>query len=66
MITLTDTQRRVMLQLGDTESAFEMVPSDIMDDLIELRLVYTRPDGNLDFTDAGEDVYRELTRKSEL
>ncbi len=63
MKPLTEDQKKVMLQLGDTESVHEVVPADVLQQLIELGLVYKRNDGHLDFTDSGEAVYESLTKK---
>jgi hypothetical protein len=61
MIELSDKQRVVLLQLGDTKSVHEVVPIAILHELVQLGLVYKRnSDGNLDFTDLGEVVHDQL------
>jgi hypothetical protein len=50
-----------MLKLGDPDSVFEVVDPDILAELLSLELVqYREGDGNLDFTDIGEEAYDEL------
>lgn len=61
MVELSDKQREVMFQLGDTESVHEVVPMELLQQLIQLGLLHHRSsDGNLDFTDLGEEVYDKL------
>lgn len=64
MTNLTDEQRRAILQIGDPESVFEKIPSDILDELVALGLLYRRSDKNLDFTDLGNDIYDSLIARS--
>lgn len=57
---ITDEQREAMLQLGDTESTMEMIPQEVIDELIAINLVYKRGPKHIDFTDAGELLYEKL------
>lgn len=66
MIKLTDEQRKVMLQLGRTDSTLEAVPRDVLDQLIGLGLLYWRSKDNIYFTDEGERVYSRLTGNHDL
>ena len=62
MIQLTEEQRDAMLKLGDPEIEAAIMSIDVIEQLIQLGLVYKRAsDGHLDFTDLGESVYDELT-----
>jgi hypothetical protein len=60
MDELTEEQKKVILQLGDTESDVEMVPVRVLNELIALCLVYKRSDGRLDLTDRGEELLDSL------
>jgi len=66
MIKLTDDQRKVMLQVGRTDSTFEGVPRPVLDELIGLGLVYWQSKDNIYFTDEGERVYTSLTGNHDL
>lgn len=59
MMDLTEAQKNVMLQIGDSESDCEAIPKEVLEQLIELNLVW-RTDNRMDFTDAGEALFDEL------
>jgi hypothetical protein len=59
MISLTNKQKEVLIKLGRT-SEFETVPLDVFNELTKLGLVYKRPDGKFDLTEAGEREYDQL------
>ena len=61
MIQLTDKQKEAILKLGRS-SENEVVPLDVLDELLNLGLIYKRSDGNFDSTDAGEQIYDQLTK----
>ena len=61
MIQLTDNQKEAILKLGRS-SEHEDVPLDVLDELLNLGLIYRRSDGNFDSTDAGEQIYDQLTK----
>jgi hypothetical protein len=62
MIQLTDKQKEFLLKLGGS-SSFEMVPSDVWDELLALGLMYKRSDGRFDLTETGEQIYNQLALK---
>ena len=58
---LTQEQRDLMLNLGDSEPVPEAIPTEVLQQLIDLGLAYKRQsDGHFDFTDLGESVYDGL------
>jgi hypothetical protein len=61
-MNLSDAQREAMVQFGNTASGHDFISSDILDELLALELVYWRAPEDLDFTPAGEKVWRELAR----
>lgn len=64
MIDLTEEQKDAILELGSTESIAKVMSTEIIQQLIDLNLVFTRAsDRCLDLTDLGESVYDELTRQ---
>jgi len=63
MIELTERQREVLIKLGGS-SSFEMVASDVWNELIALRLIHRRSDGKYDLTQIGEEVYDKLMGKN--
>lgn len=62
MIELTERQREALIKL-EGSSSFEMVASDVWNELIALHLIHRRSDGNYDLTQIGEEVYDELMGK---
>ena len=61
---LNREQKAAILQLGDREGDTEDIKKDVLEELIELGLVYDDPsDGQYDFTDLGESIYDELKAK---
>ena len=62
MIPLTDKQKEIMLKLGGPTS-FEMVPSDVWNELLSLGLTYKRSDGKCDLTESGERIYYQLAKR---
>lgn len=63
MIQLTDKQKEFLLELGGPTS-FEIIPSDVWDELISLGLIYKRSDGKFDLTEAGERTYDRLNKRA--
>lgn len=63
MIELTERQRDAIIKLGGS-SSFEMIASDVWDELIALCLIHKRSDGNYDLTQTGEEVYDKLMGKN--
>jgi len=61
MIQLTDKQKEAILKLGRS-SEIEVISLDVLDELLNLGLIYRRSDGNFDSTDAGEQIYDQLTK----
>ena len=61
-IDLTEEQRTVMLKLGDTESTLEIAPLEVVQQLIDLDLIYRCGPKQIDFTDLGESIYDELAK----
>jgi hypothetical protein len=59
-VNFTEEQVEAMLRLGITESDFEVVQPDMLQQLIRLGLVYHRDSTTIDFTEVGEAVYDEL------
>jgi hypothetical protein len=62
MIQLTDKQKEAILKLGRF-SEIEAIPLDVLNELLNLGLIYRRSDGNFDSTDAGERIYNQLALK---
>ena len=62
MIKLTDQQKEAILKFGRS-SEFEIVPMDVLEELFNLGLIYKRSDEKLDFTEAGEQLYDQLTKQ---
>lgn len=60
MIKLTDEQKKVMLQLGRTDSSYEAVPRPVLDELVDLGLLYWRSKDNIYFTTEGEKLHDQL------
>lgn len=66
-MNLSVRQRDAMLKLGDPDSVFALVDPEIVNELLSLELVhYRESNGNLDFTDLGEEVYDDLARKAAM
>ena len=63
MIELTERQKEALIKL-ESSSSLEMVASDVWNELIALRLIHRRSDGNYDLTQIGEKVYDELMGKN--
>ena len=61
-IELSEEQRDAMLKFCDTESDIEFMSVEVVQQLMNLGLVYKRAsDGHFDFTDLGESAYDDLT-----
>jgi hypothetical protein len=60
-ITLTDAERRALIQLG-RPSSFEKISQEAFDGLLAKGVTYKREDGSFDLTDLGESMYDYLTR----
>jgi predicted transcriptional regulator len=61
MISLSDNQKKVLLQLGGN-TCFEMVPSDILNELLSLGIIFKRSDGKYDLTEIGEQTYHTIKK----
>ena len=59
-MTLSQAQHDAILALGNTDSEFEFVTKDVLDELLSMDLVHWRAPEELDLTTAGERVYQEL------
>jgi len=66
MVELTDEQRKVMFQLGRTDSVLESVPRHVVDQLVQMGLSYYRSKKNICFTDEGERIYQQLKKMESL
>jgi len=66
MVELTDEQRKVMFQLGRTDSVFDSVPEHVIDQLVQMGLLYYRSKKNICFTDEGERIYQQLKKWESL
>jgi len=66
MVKLTDEQRKVMFQLGRKDSVFESVPNHVVDQLVQMGLLYYRSKKNICFTDEGERIYQQLKKLGSL
>ncbi|MFZ0034662.1 MAG: hypothetical protein WAK60_06720 [Sedimentisphaerales bacterium] len=62
MLRLTDKQKEGLLKLGRTSEVVTL-SLDVLNELIELGLVYKRSDGKFDFTEDGEREYDQLNKK---
>ena len=61
---LTREQKAAIMLLGDAEGDDDAIKKDVLEELIELGLVYDdSADGQYDFTDLGESIYDELKSK---
>ena len=54
---LSAAQRDAVLQLGDPEAGEPRFPADLIEELLDLKVIYKRPDGSIDLTDDGWDLY---------
>ncbi len=59
-MNLSERQREAILGLGETASGHQFIPSQVLEELLSMELVYWRGPEDLDFTPAGEKVYNEL------
>ena len=66
MVELTDEQRKVMFQLGRTDSVFESVPRHVVEQLVQMGLLYYRSKRNICFTDEGQRIYQQLKKLESL
>jgi len=66
MVELTDEQRKVMFQLGRPDSVFESVPRHVLDQLVQMGLLYYRSEKNIYFTDEGKRIYQQLKKWESL
>ena len=62
---LSERQREAMLKLGNTASGdyfilTEVLPTEVLEELLALELVFWRAPDNLDFTPVGEQVFDDL------
>jgi predicted transcriptional regulator len=66
MVELTGEQRKVIFQLGRTDSVFESVSEHIIKQLVQMGLLYYRSENNICFTDEGERIYQQLKKLESL
>jgi predicted transcriptional regulator len=66
MVELTDEQRKVMFQLGRTDSVFESVSRHVVEQLVQMGLLYYRSKRNICFTDEGQRIYQQLKKLESL
>jgi hypothetical protein len=59
-INLTDRQRDALLRLGNTDTEFETLTTEVLGELLTLGVLYRRADGNLDLSVAGQRLYQQL------
>jgi hypothetical protein len=57
---LTEQQSNALLALGESAVGHDFIEPGVLNELLELDLVYWRKPDELDFTAAGEAVYDEL------
>ena len=65
VMKLTEEQKKVILRLGDTHGEMAVIPETVLAELVDFGLVSKRPDGAIDFTDEGGEVYDELAGKKQ-
>lgn len=58
----SESVRNAMLQLGNSASGHEFLPPEVLNELLELKLVYWRAPDFLDLTPRGEKLYKELAK----
>ena len=66
MVELTDEQKKVIFQLGRTDSVFESVSEHVIDQLVQMGLLYYRSKNNICFTNEGERIYQQLKKMKSL
>ena len=59
---LTDAQKDALRQLGERGRILAVIPTDVIQQLFGLGLLYKRQDGNLDCTDLGEKTIKGLLK----
>jgi len=64
-VKLSERKREAMLKLGNTASGdyfilTEVLPTEVLEELLALELVFWRAPDNLDFTPVGEQVFDDL------
>ena len=59
-MNLSEPQRDAMLRLGDSASGHDFIPPTVLEELLSMKLVYWRAFRDLDFTPAGEQVWKKL------
>ena len=57
---LSQAQHDAILALGNTASEQDFVTKEVLDELLSMELVNWRTPTELDFTAAGERVYKDL------
>ena len=57
---LTEEQRKVIIRLGDTHGEMAAIPETVQTELVDPGIVSQRPDGAINFTDEGGEVYDGL------
>lgn len=60
---LTADQVDAILKIGNPDAVSAAIQSDVLDELLQLGLMYKRADGPLEFTDLGDLAYRTLAPK---
>ena len=59
-MNLSELQHDAMIQLGETPSGHEFITPEVLDELLEMDLIYWRTPEDLEFTPTGQSVYDEL------
>jgi len=62
-MNLSERQQEAILTLGNTASGHDFVVKEVLDELLSLELVYWRAPDDVDFTKAGEEVYKEIAAR---
>ena len=63
-MNLSETQVNAMLELGGNAESHGFVPQRVLDELLSMDLIYWRSSSEVDFTQAGKEVYDELAGTS--
>ncbi|OHB59860.1 MAG: hypothetical protein A2167_08750 [Planctomycetes bacterium RBG_13_46_10] len=66
MVELTDEQKKVIFALGRPDSVFESVPRHVVEQLVQMGLLYYRSEKNIHFTAEGNRIYQQLKKLESL
>ena len=64
-MNLTEAQKELLLYLGGPEDDDRAVSLEVLDELVNLGLLYKRGEGHCDLTDAGEELYERLSGRND-